>query len=120
MCHCNADFQFHSGVFLRGAMRNIQLFSLAIFITLWPTASPLRAQTPDSKADVLVIDAKAPAHPFPHFWEQMFGSGRAILSLRQDYRTDLGLVKQATDFTYIRFHGIFNDEVGIYTEDAQG
>jgi xylan 1,4-beta-xylosidase len=101
-------------------MRNIQLFSLAIFITLWPTASPLRSQTPDSKADVLVIDAKAPAHPFPHFWEQMFGSGRAILSLRQDYRTDLGLVKQATDFTYIRFHGIFNDEVGIYTEDAQG
>ena len=28
------------------------------------------------------IDAKAQTTPFPHFWEQTFGSGRAILSLR--------------------------------------
>ena len=38
-----------------------------------------KAQTP-SAPDTVVIDAAAPAHPFPHFWEQMFGSGRAILS----------------------------------------
>jgi xylan 1,4-beta-xylosidase len=50
----------------------------------------------------------------------MFGSGRAILSLREDYRTDLRAVKQITDFSYIRFHGIFNDEAGIYSEDSQG
>ena len=25
------------------------------------------------------IDAKAPSTPFPHFWEEMFGSGRAVL-----------------------------------------
>ncbi|MFZ0321521.1 MAG: glycosyl hydrolase family 39 [Candidatus Sulfotelmatobacter sp.] len=73
-----------------------------------------------SAPNLLVIDAKAPSHPFPHFWEQMFGSGRAILSLRDDYRTDLRAVKQITDFSYVRFHGIFNDEVGIYSEDSQG
>jgi xylan 1,4-beta-xylosidase len=70
--------------------------------------------------EVLVVDAKAASHPFPHFWEEMFGSGRAILSLRDSYRTDLRAVKQITDFKYVRFHGIFNDEVGIYSEDAQG
>jgi xylan 1,4-beta-xylosidase len=37
----------------------------------------------------IVVDGSAPAHPFPHFWEQMFGSGRAILSLRDNYRQDL-------------------------------
>ena len=73
-----------------------------------------------AQSDVIVVDAKAPAHPFPHFWEQMFGSGRAILSLRDSYRSDMRAVKQITDFTFVRFHGIFNDEVGIYTEDSLG
>jgi len=50
----------------------------------------------------------------------MFGSGRAILSLRSSYRDDLRAVKRATDFNYIRFHAILDDEVGLYDEDAQG
>lgn len=50
----------------------------------------------------------------------MFGSGRAILSLRDSYRRDLREVKQATDFEYVRFHAIFHDEVGLYDEDAAG
>jgi xylan 1,4-beta-xylosidase len=73
-----------------------------------------------SAPQVIVIDASSPAHSFPHFWEQMFGSGRAILSLRDSYRQDLRAVKQATNFEYIRFHAIFHDEVGLYDEDAQG
>ncbi|MFZ0298582.1 MAG: glycosyl hydrolase family 39 [Candidatus Sulfotelmatobacter sp.] len=71
-------------------------------------------------AETIVIDGSAPAHAFPHFWEQMFGSGRAILSLREDYRQDLQTVKQITGFEYVRFHAIFNDEVGVYDEDKQG
>ncbi len=59
-------------------------------------------------------------HSFPHFWEQMFGSGRAILTLRESYRQDLRLVKDATDFKYVRFHAILHDEVGIYDEDKHG
>lgn len=63
------------------------------------------------------IDATAQTSPLPHFWEQMFGSGRAILTLREDYRNDLRAVKQVTDFRYVRFHGILDDEVGVYKED---
>jgi len=50
----------------------------------------------------------------------MFGSGRAILTLRESYRNDLRAVKEITGFEYIRFHAIFHDETGIYNEDAQG
>ena len=50
----------------------------------------------------------------------MFGSGRAILSLRESYRRDLKMMKSATDFAYVRPHGIFLDEVGVYDEDDQG
>jgi xylan 1,4-beta-xylosidase len=69
--------------------------------------------------ETIVIDASAPAHAFPHFWEQMFGSGRAILSLRENYRQDLQTVKQITGLRYVRFHAIFHDEVGVYDEDKQ-
>src|SRR6266853_3129285 len=70
--------------------------------------------------DVIVVDASAPAHVFPHFWEQMFGSGRAILTLRESYRNDLKEVKRITDLRYVRFHAIFHDEVGVYDENEQG
>jgi xylan 1,4-beta-xylosidase len=66
------------------------------------------------------IDAQAPATPFPHYWEQMFGSGRAILTLRESYRDDMRAVKQVADFHYVRFHAIFHDELGVYNEDEHG
>ncbi len=75
------------------------------------------AQTP---AETIAIDADGPSHPFPHFWEQMFGSGRAILSLRDSYRRDLRSVREITELHYVRFHAILDDDVGIYGEDKQG
>jgi xylan 1,4-beta-xylosidase len=70
--------------------------------------------------DELIIDTSAAHHPFPHFWEQMFGSGRAILALRDSYRRDMKTVREATDFKFVRFHAILHDEVGVYDEDKQG
>jgi xylan 1,4-beta-xylosidase len=67
----------------------------------------------------ITVDANGPTTPFPHFWEQTFGSGRAILSLRESYRNDLRTVKQVTTFESVRFHGIFMDEVGLYDPDRQ-
>ncbi|MHB1700081.1 MAG: GH39 family glycosyl hydrolase [Acidobacteriaceae bacterium] len=71
-------------------------------------------------SELVTVDARSTATPFPHFWEQMFGSGRAILTLREDYREDLRAVKKVADFRYVRFHGILDDEVGVYKEDAHG
>jgi xylan 1,4-beta-xylosidase len=88
------------------------LLTTLLSVGLAPT---LLAQTPER----IVVDAQAPTTPFPHFWEQTFGSGRAILSLRESYREDLRTVKQATNFASIRFHGIFLDEVGLYDPDRQ-
>ena len=73
-----------------------------------------------SAQEQVVIDARAQSTPFPHYWEQMFGSGRAILSLRESYREDLRAVKQVADFRYVRFHAIFHDELGVYNEDEHG
>jgi xylan 1,4-beta-xylosidase len=79
------------------------------------SSAPLRAFS----AEAIDIDTNAPVHDFPHFWDKMFGSGRAILTLRETYRNDLRAVKEITDFEYVRFHAIFHDETGIYSEDQQ-
>lgn len=70
--------------------------------------------------ETVTIDARATATPLPHFWEQMFGSGHANLAMREAYRNDLVAVKSVTDMKYVRFHGILDDENGVYTEDKDG
>src|SRR5262245_48533091 len=75
---------------------------------------------PCQTSDAFEIDAKAAATPFPHFWEKAFGSGRAILALHESYRNDMRELKKVADFSYVRFHAIFHDEVGVYDEDESG
>jgi xylan 1,4-beta-xylosidase len=100
-------------------MRRRHILSLAILLVFSGNATNLNAQAAPA-SEAIVIDAAASRHPLPHFWEKMFGSGRAILNLRDSYRTDLRSVKHITNFDYVRFHAIFNDEVGIYSEDDHG
>jgi xylan 1,4-beta-xylosidase len=90
----------------------VALLTLVALLAV-PSARSQSSQT-------IEIDLNAPAHPFPHFWERMFGSGRAILSLRESYRQDLRETKRITGFEYVRFHAILHDEVGVYDEDASG
>lgn len=100
-------------------MRIFSLPCVAVTLGLL-TASAVDTPAQTTTQETIRIDAHGAAKPFPHFWEQMFGSGRAVLSMRESYREDLRQVKQITDFRYVRFHAILNDEVGVYGEDKQG
>lgn len=91
--------------------------ALVLFAPTFSFAQP--PQGVPQRATV-TIDVKAQSRPFPHFWEQMFGSGRATLSLRDSYRQDLRAVKGITNFQYVRFHDILDDDVGVYDEDKNG
>jgi xylan 1,4-beta-xylosidase len=103
-------------------MKKLSLYFALATILLLRSASLESSPREDSPAAAqeITVDASAPAHPFPHFWEKMFGSGRAVLSLRESYRHDLRETKRITGFEYVRFHAIFHDEVGLYDEDAAG
>jgi xylan 1,4-beta-xylosidase len=101
----------------------VRMISGLVFMTAClPAVTPCaQAATPASApAETVTIDAHAAATPFPHYWEEMFGSGRANLSLRASYRSDLEEVRKITGFGYVRFHAIFQDENDVYSEDAQG
>jgi xylan 1,4-beta-xylosidase len=96
-------------------MRAIITRSVAI-LTLALAAAPLAAQVEET----ITVDASAPTRPFPHFWERMFGSGRAVLTLRESWRQDLRAVRRVTSVSYVRFHAIFHDEIGLYSEGPKG
>jgi xylan 1,4-beta-xylosidase len=87
------------------------------FSALFFIAGALIPQT-QPPAETISIDASAPTRTFPHYWDRVFGSGRAILSLRESYRDDLRALKRNTGVQYVRFHNIFHDEVGLYDTDA--
>jgi xylan 1,4-beta-xylosidase len=89
---------------------------LAALMILAAAVAAAGAQAAETR---IVVDVTAPGRPLPHFWERMFGSGRAVLSLRESYRDDMRAVRKITDFRYVRFHAILHDEVGLYSEDKK-
>ena len=94
---------------------------LAVAVLLFASAdlfAQSRKETPST--ETVAINTRATARPFPHFWEEMFGSGRATLTLRDSYRQDLRAVKAITGFQYVRFHDILDDSAGVYSEDKDG
>jgi xylan 1,4-beta-xylosidase len=93
--------------------RFLRLLLLPLIFSAALTTGQAQAQ------ERITIDAQSSTTPLPHFWEQTFGSGRAILSLRDSYRNDLRSVKEITNFDSVRFHGIFMDEVGLYDPDRK-
>ena len=99
--------------------RILPTVAIAAGLLATPFASQLVA-APVRQPESVTIDAAGPATPVPHFWEQMFGSGHAILALRQSWRSDLRAVKSVTDLRWIRFHGILDDDVAVFTRDEHG
>lgn len=91
-----------------------------VALSLGVAGVPVAAAVSDTAPVEVSVLAGDQGTPFPHFWEQMFGSGRAVLALRDNYRKDVRLVKSVSDFKYVRFHAIFHDEIGLYNLDAAG
>lgn len=50
---------------------------------------------------------------FPHFWEHAFGSDFAPVTLTEPWRRDLRRLKEIVDVKYIRFHSIFDEQIGL-------
>ena len=103
---------------MSGSSQLIRLLVVSAIFVL--SHSQARAQQAQPNSETVTVDVRGPKTAFPHFWEQMFGSGRAILTLRDSYRSDLRQVKGITGFEYVRFHDILDDDVGVYGEDAIG
>lgn len=55
-----------------------------------------------------------------HHWKNLMTIGKAKECLYTEVQDQLKLVKNATNFQYLRFHGLFDDEMMIYGENELG
>lgn len=61
----------------------------------------------------ICIDSSASRHLFRRHWQFCVGSGHASLALRRDYIDLLKKMKDELGIAYVRFHGIFDDDMDV-------
>ena len=91
---------------------------VSIFLLVLATVTiPARAQ---QSSRVISADYREVQGPRNKFAQLVVGAGRAAEGLRADWQRDLALVHRECGFEYVRFHGLLQDELGVYSEDKQG
>jgi xylan 1,4-beta-xylosidase len=64
-----------------------------------------------------VADVRGPMNRMHNF---CVGAGRANEGLRADWQRQLRVAREECGFRYIRFHGLFCDDMGVYQVDRKG
>ncbi len=59
----------------------------------------------------ITIDTSAKGEKFEHLWSKCVGAGRANEALRAGWLEHLQLVHENCGFEYVRFHGLFHDDM---------
>ncbi|SHJ76641.1 xylan 1,4-beta-xylosidase [Reichenbachiella agariperforans] len=68
----------------------------------------------------VTVSAKSKGEKFEHFWSKSVGAGRANEGLRAGWLEQLEMVQQNCGFEYVRFHGIFHDDMfPVFEKDGK-
>ncbi|MEO6477593.1 MAG: glycoside hydrolase, partial [Luteolibacter sp.] len=86
--------------------------SLAAFFA----ALALSGAAADEAARVVSADLKEAISPLDTMFKRCVGAGRANEGLRADWQRQLSVVRRECGFEYIRMHGLFCDDMGVYRE----
>ncbi len=54
----------------------------------------------------------------PHIWKKCIGAGRAYEGLRADWQEQLVMLQKEIGFEFIRFHGLFHDDMHVLTQEG--
>jgi xylan 1,4-beta-xylosidase len=80
------------------------------------------ALSPETGGDAgqsIVIKRDAVVGDLPHVWETCVGSDRAAVAFRQQWLQDIERTKKEVGIKYVRFHGLFDDEMGVWPSGAK-
>lgn len=71
-------------------------------------------------SEILQIDTGLSGQRLDRYWMRLVCAGRAAEGLRARWQQQLAFIQQTIGFSYIRFHGIFHDEMMVYTRLDDG
>lgn len=92
-------------------MKRITILSALIILSLNVFAQ---------KERIIKVDFQKEKSEFIRSFNKCVGAGRANEGLRADWQEQLRMAKKECGFDYIRFHGIFHDDMGVYFENRRG
>lgn len=68
------------------------------------------------KTDLTVAIDQPKIYDLEQFYSQVVGAGRANEGLRADWQAHLRLARTACGFKYVRFHGLYHDDMHVLDE----
>lgn len=77
----------------------------------------------DGEIETSIVDVnlnKIKKIKFKHYWKKTMSFGKAFEGLRGDIQAQIKEIKEELNPEYVRFMGLFSDEMHIYNEDAHG
>lgn len=74
----------------------------------------------DEPGRVISADLKQTPTARSMTWQECVGAGRVAEGLRDTWRRHLKTCKDTLGFHYLRMHGLLEDELGVYSETADG
>jgi len=98
--------------------QKISCLSLGLLILL--TAVDLSGAATNAAVRVISADLQQTDGPLNTMFKFCVGAGRANEGLRADWQRQLTYAHQECGFAYIRMHGLFDDDMGVYREDRHG
>lgn len=66
------------------------------------------------------LDIRSEKYENDRYWEFCVGSCHAATALRADYRAQLEQCRRELGFRYVRFHGLFDDDMSVMTKKFDG
>ncbi|MCI8506482.1 MAG: hypothetical protein HFI67_09885 [Lachnospiraceae bacterium] len=75
---------------------------------------------PGTERRELVIDADEKGRPLLHTWRRLINIGYARDGLVEAVQRQLRLAQQEVGFEFVRFHGIFDEDMHVFAEDGNG
>jgi len=66
------------------------------------------------------INVKGSGEKYDHYWSKVVGAGRANEGLRAGWLEQLALTKKYCGFEYVRFHGLFHDDMFVFFKKKDG
>jgi xylan 1,4-beta-xylosidase len=97
-----------------------KLVCLALGLAALFAAMDLANAATDETPRLISADLQQTNGPLDTMFKRCVGAGRANEGLRADWQRQLTVAHRECGFEYIRMHGLFTDDMGVYREDKNG
>jgi xylan 1,4-beta-xylosidase len=94
--------------------------SLAIGLVAFFAAADFSNAATNETPRLISADLQQTNGPLDTMFKFCIGAGRANEGLRADWQRQLTYAHRECGFLYIRMHGLFTDDMGVYREDSHG